>query len=282
MSFIKINRKKDPVLLQQQDSDIMREATSDPESNIVNKETVKHLDTMLKVPGNGSHSTGSRYSNIAASVTIAGVALFFVLFFSMDVPGKILKASAPQPAAAASSEEQSVSENSTSSPRIVVLKGADITKEDLLTQLGDMSNDDVQMILDAIQMKQTGKNENPGEPVASGTPANSSPASPSVDSVVFSVSDPDSSVDADTKADRQSSGQVGSSKRLKLVKDISTTDYKYYVAEDGDTLLALSKAFGVSLGQLLELNKLHDADVIRAGEILLFPRDTKQPDLSGK
>lgn len=80
--------------------------------------------------------------------------------------------------------------------------------------------------------------------------------------------------DAYAEAERLYPGQVDGSKRLKLIDELNATDYMYYVAEEGDTLIKLSRAFGVPLGQLIELNGIHDADVIPAGMILLFPSDT--------
>lgn len=276
MSFIKSNRKKDPPLLQQ-DSDIIGEPASVPKSNILDKETVRQLETMLKgkLPNNGIHSDGIRNANIASVVTIACAALFFILFFSMDVPGKILSANVSQPLAAAtpvSSNEQPDTDNSITSPHTVVLPDGDMTKDELLTYLGDMSDDDVQMVLEAIQTQGAVNNESP----VAGAESGSAKATPSTD--------PAAALDASIEVERQSPIKIDGSKRLRLVQDLNTTDYNYmyYVAEDGDTMLALSKAFGVSLGQLLELNGLHDADVIRAGEILLFPEDTIQPDLSGE
>lgn len=267
MSFLNINQKKDPPILEQE-SNIMGEPASVPDSSLFNKENVQKLETMVKgkYPHNDDHSTGIRHANIVSIVAIACVALFLVLSFTTDLPGKILIGITAQSAAAStsvSSNEQPDTENSNSSPRIVVLPRDDMTKDELLTHLGDMSDEDVQLILEAIQMQQLGNSTN-------------------VDPVTSSVAEPGPALDGAIEAEHQFSGQVDGSKRLRLVEDLNLKDYMYYVAEDGDTLLALSKSFGVSLGQILELNGLHDADVIRAGEILLFPGDTKQPNLSGK
>lgn len=79
------------------------------------------------------------------------------------------------------------------------------------------------------------------------------------------------------KAEQKFGSKVDASKRLTLVDELNAIDYKYYVAEKGDTLLYLSQAFGVPLGQLMELNGIGDADKINAGMILLFPLETKQP-----
>lgn len=79
------------------------------------------------------------------------------------------------------------------------------------------------------------------------------------------------------KAEKKFGSRIDASKRLTLVDELNAVDYKYYVAEKGDTLLYLSQAFGVPLGQLMELNGIGDADKINAGMILLFPLETKQP-----
>ncbi|MEK4277601.1 LysM peptidoglycan-binding domain-containing protein [Paenibacillus sp. FSL R7-0026] len=292
MSFFKINRKKDPPVLQQ-DADIFGESASDPDSNIVEVEHVKQLKTMLKgeFPQKEVTRAKIRQTNIASIVTIASVTLFFVLFFTLDLPGKILSAKVSQPVTvvpSVSSNDQLDTENSPSSPHIVVLPGSDVdvTKDDLLSYLGDMPDDDVQTILETIQAQKNDKinSSDAGDPsseneVTSGTVASSVSVPPSVD--------PDTSIGtapvaADIEAKRLLSVQIDGSKRLRLVQDLNASDYLYYVAEDGDTLLTLSNAFGVSLGQLLELNALHDADVIRAGQILIFPGETKQPELNGE
>ncbi|MCL6663486.1 LysM peptidoglycan-binding domain-containing protein [Paenibacillus amylolyticus] len=290
MSFFKINRKKDP-LLSQQDSDIFGESASDPDSNIVEVEHVKPLKTMLKgeFPQKEVNRAKIRQTNIASIVTIASVTLFFVLFFTLDLPGKILSAKVSQPVTAVSSvssNDQLDTEHSPSSPHIVVLPGSDVTKDDLLSYLADMPDDDVQTLLETIQAQKNGKinssdagKSSSENEVTSGTVSSSVSVPPSVD--------PDTSlgtaqVATDIETKRLFSVQVDGSKRLRLVQDLNASDYLYYVAEDGDTLLALSNAFGVSLGQLLELNALHDADVIRAGQILIFPGETKQPELNGE
>lgn len=85
--------------------------------------------------------------------------------------------------------------------------------------------------------------------------------------------------DAYEKAEALYPDKIDKSKRLKLIADLNATEYMYYVAEEGDTLIKLSRAFRVPLGQLVELNGIHDADKIKAGAIILFPSDTKQPKI---
>jgi LysM repeat protein len=289
MSFIKIKRNKVPQLLEQKSDSIGEPAPAVPEPSLFDKD-VQNLGTMVKekYPQYGNSSSGTRHANIVSIVTIACVGLFFVLFFTTDLRGKILSANAAQPTTAVTSlssdPQLDTEEETTSSPRIVVIPGANLTKEDLLTYVGDLPDDEAEMILKSFQTRSEDvKDSQIAESPSSSTEGSASAtASPSVDPVAPSASEKPSPVDVAIEADHKSASQINGSKRLKLVQDLNSTDYLYYVAEDGDTLLDLSKAFGVSLGQLLEVNGLNDADVIRAGQILLFPGDTKQPDLSEK
>lgn len=73
------------------------------------------------------------------------------------------------------------------------------------------------------------------------------------------------------EAESQYPGQINGSMRLHLIDELNAQGYSYYVAEEGDTLIALSHAFNVSLGQLVEVNGIHDADIIPAGMIILIP-----------
>lgn len=71
---------------------------------------------------------------------------------------------------------------------------------------------------------------------------------------------------------------IDGSKRVKLIEELNAVDYQYYVAEDGDTLLELSKTFDVGLGQLVELNGIHDADELPAGHIIILPSEVEVDD----
>lgn len=84
--------------------------------------------------------------------------------------------------------------------------------------------------------------------------------------------------EAYAEAESKYPGQIDGSKRLKLVDELNAIDYTYYVAESGDTLLELSRTFAIPLGQLVEINGIHEADEIDAGAILLFPSETVQPE----
>lgn len=77
------------------------------------------------------------------------------------------------------------------------------------------------------------------------------------------------------EAEKQYPGKIDASKRMTLVNELNAVDYKYYVAEEGDTLIMLSRTYNVSLGQLVEINGIHDADKIPAGMIILFPLETE-------
>lgn len=220
---------------------------------------------MLKesYPHKGSHPDTFRNVNILSVIIIVGVGLFFILFFSLDVPSKILSSSFSQRIAAEptiSVPDQSNDGMANNSSRIIVLPGPNITEEEVLNYLGDMPDEDVEAVLQTIQYQKGVRNHT------------SSESSVSANSVT-----PGSVGDIVTTTKNE---KIEASKRLRLVQDLNSDNITYYVAEDGDTLLALSKAFGVSLGQLLELNGLKDADVIRAGEILLFPEGTEQPIIS--
>lgn len=71
-------------------------------------------------------------------------------------------------------------------------------------------------------------------------------------------------------------GKIDGSKRLALIAELNAIDFMYYVVEQGDTLGELSKSLSVPMGQLVESNGIHDADMIRIGEILLVPTDEIQ------
>lgn len=83
--------------------------------------------------------------------------------------------------------------------------------------------------------------------------------------------------EAYAEAERRYPDKVDASKRLKLVSDLGSGAYWYYVAEQGDTLIGLSEAFNVPLGQLVELNGMRDADRLPAGMIILLPDEAFVP-----
>ena len=44
-----------------------------------------------------------------------------------------------------------------------------------------------------------------------------------------------------------------------------------YTVKPGDTLWSISRVFGVSLSELKAVNRIHDGDLIRVGQILQLP-----------
>ena len=69
----------------------------------------------------------------------------------------------------------------------------------------------------------------------------------------------------------------------------SNTSYSYIVAREGQTLWSLSRAYGVSVELMAELNGLRNPDAVRAGQQLRIPvrgasrvRWTPPPRSSGK
>lgn len=85
-------------------------------------------------------------------------------------------------------------------------------------------------------------------------------------------------VDAYDVAESLFGDAIDGSKRLKLIEELNAVDYKYYVAEKGDTLISLSETFDIGLGQLVEFNGIHDADELPAGMIIILPSETTVPD----
>lgn len=73
------------------------------------------------------------------------------------------------------------------------------------------------------------------------------------------------------RAEEKYPNQINASKRISLINELNAIDYNYYVVEHGDTLGELSKSLEIPMGQFLEINGIHDADLIRIGEILLVP-----------
>lgn len=157
------------------------------------------------------------------------------------------KTESSQTETTAAVSEQTVSENNPHS--LIIQEGTD--KSDVIAQLQEMDDADFQSFIDSITV----------------TPA--SETAGTNDRLKLTLED------AYAEAEWLYPGQVDGSKRLKLIAELNETDFMYYVAEEGDTLIKLSRAFNVPLGQLVELNGIHDADFIPAGMILLFPIGTE-------
>ncbi|MCR6108587.1 LysM peptidoglycan-binding domain-containing protein [Salipaludibacillus agaradhaerens] len=195
--------------------------------------------------------------SIAAAI---GSLLFLAFFFSSDIRGNILSAKVAQAHAEqkimATTEAPNASH--TASDILSELSDPDRGEEDIVTHLIDMSDEEFDDFINTL--------------IEASRPERSSDISAKDESFHMTLED------AYTEAEKLYPGQIDGSKRLKLVEDLNATGYMYYVAEEGDTLIELSRAFSTPLGQLIELNGIHDADVIPAGMILLFPSDTPQPN----
>lgn len=137
---------------------------------------------------------------------------------------------------------------------IVIAPGAVIDREALTGYLSEMSQDDFIELAESVDML-----------IAD-------------DPTRVNLPDRKSLAEAYAEAEAKYPGQIDASKRLKLVAEINAIDFMYYIAEDGDTLLELSKSLSVPLGQLVELNGIKDADVISAGMVILVPTDMVQPE----
>lgn len=260
---------------------------------------------------------GYRMLSGISIAAVVGSLLFLGFFFSSDVRSNILAAKATMVHAESSGapENTVVSSVSDSAPDLVnTLSDPNVSREEVIAHLNQMNEEDFQTFIETVtdesKTEGTGETETQsaseklydmlaqGETVGKSdiiayfNEMNDSEFDSYIESLVTAFgpepsskgSESDDSLkptveDAYAEAERLHPGKIDASKRLKLVEDLNAKDYMYYVAEEGDTLIKLSRAFNVPLGQLVELNGIHDADVIPAGMILLFPSETEQPDL---
>ncbi|MCC2248937.1 LysM peptidoglycan-binding domain-containing protein [Virgibacillus sp. AGTR] len=249
---------------------------------------------------------------------VIGTLLFLAFFFSSDIRNKIIAAKTTSVYATHSSTSDHTNLSGVSDSTLdftSVLNDPDVSREDAVDYLSRMSDEDFQTFINTFTEKTEQRDiETSGltselhdlllqsehkkldiiaylkqmDAVEFNTLVNTflttvRPNSKQQSSVMSDKTESSlqgSLEDAYAEAERLYPGQINGSTRLKLVEDLNATDYMYYVAEEGDTLIKLSRAFNVSLGQLVELNGIHDADFIPAGMILLFPSDTEQPDIS--
>lgn len=241
----------------------------------------------------------------------AGIAalLLLVFFFSSDIRGNIVASKVKHAYAAAQSSAPANSADSASGDLVSTLSDPEVSRADAVASLEQMSEEDFQDFVDLVTKKVDGENAGDTDTTMNALSdlLNQDDAIKKSDVIAFFeemdatafdtimtalVMDAKKESNAQSKGSLQETledayaeaeakypGQIDGSKRLKLVNDVNAIDYKYYVAEQGDTLIALSNAFEVPLGQLVELNGIHDADVIPAGMILLFPLDTEQPNI---
>lgn len=242
----------------------------------------------------GSVASGSEMdgAKLVTGVGVAGIVaslICLVVFFQSDIPTKIVEANAANAAQLhakadnkpdlvlggdqVTGEDPSldVADSSTGapgvdgkdgvdgqdgidSPSIVIAPGAVISSQELAGHLQQMTPEDFTELAESIDML-----------IAS-------------DPTMVNLPGRKSLAEAYAEAESKYPGQIDGTKRLKLVDELNAIDYTYYVAESGDTLLELSNTFGIPLGQLVEINGIHEADYIKAGAILLFPSETVQPE----
>jgi len=247
---------------------------------------------------------GHRILSISCVIAVIGSLLLLVIFFSSDVRGNIMAAKATH-VYAETSKVASVIEHSV--PDLdSVLRDPDTSREDVAALLSRMSEEEflafIERITERVEADETkiatteaegsfesftqGELTSKSDILAHLNQLNETDFMVFMKAVVATIQQDSSDAplqsaldEAYAKAEMLYPGQIDGSKRLKLVEDLNAYDYLYYVAEEGDTLIKLSRSFHVPLGQLIELNGIHDADVIPAGMILLFPSDTEQPIL---
>ncbi|MGX1195818.1 LysM peptidoglycan-binding domain-containing protein [Metabacillus sp. SLBN-84] len=233
-------------------------------------------------------SLSNRMLAICCMAAAVGSLLFLAFFFSSDMRGNIIAAKA---ASIRAERTADVSVKQEVPDLAAALRDPNMSREDALRSLKQMSDAEFKLFVEKI----TGKNSS----------LESAPEAPAKVDVVDQIKSMDEAEfdafidalsqaagqqakekktslrmtleEAYAEAERLYPGQIDGSKRLKLIEDLNSKDFMYYVAEEGDTLIQLSRTFGVPLGQLVELNGIHDADRIPAGMILLFPSDTEQP-----
>ncbi|MGX1266695.1 LysM repeat protein [Rossellomorea marisflavi] len=249
---------------------------------------------------------GHRMLSIFCGIVVVGSLLLLIFFFSSGVRGNII-ASRATPVHAETGEKAEAKQGS---PDLVsALSDPHTSREDAVGLLARMSDDDFQAFVKQITEKQPPSSstdpqsegvvddlhelltegDHPGKPqiMAYLSGMDNAEFNAFITAAIAAILPESTDVllktsleDAYAEAEKQYPGRIDGSKRLKLVEDLNATDYMYYVAEEGDTLIKLSRMFHVPLGQLVELNGIHDADVLPAGMILLFPSDTEQPEIS--
>lgn len=256
---------------------------------------------------------GHRMLSIFCGVAIAGSFLFLVFFFSSDMRDNIIGAKTSQIHAAQSSQSVKSDVAGVSVSDLVdALNNSAVNRDEIILQLNRMSDEEFRAFVDKVT-KQSESKENAEQPSQDKVASlyerliqgeqtgksdmidqlnNMSEAefNAFIDRILTAIQESSGAStevekaprgtleEAYAEAERRYQGQIDGSKRLKRVQELNATSYTYYVAEEGDTLIQLSRAFDVPLGQLVELNGIHDADEIPAGMILLFPFDTEQPN----
>lgn len=202
---------------------------------------------------------------------IASAFLIFVVFLGSGARDNIIasnQARLTAPVVADATTPEPVPETTTPTtdepvaPETDVADTDDVTSESLAEQLDSMSSDEVLALADTL------------EAVIKKNPERFERSASEVGAL---TQDGMTLAEAYAEAERRYPDKVDASKRLKLVADLGSGAYWYYVAEQGDTLIGLSEAFNVPLGQLVELNGMRDADRLPAGMIILLPDEAFVP-----
>lgn len=279
------------------------------------RQTIKREKTVKSttgLPEEEMDDMGLNWSKASTIAAITGLVLFLGVFFMTDIGDRIIQTKYQKHAYAATTSSTPDKSNTF---HIAILAGAKTGQADVIKYLESLSDADFEKFMKALSDEVSGSDIDGIESAKSLFAALKAGGITSkadiiaylkamepnefdafikaivtlinpeqLDAVTRPVHDANSLKqsleDAYAEAEKLYPGKIDGSKRLKLIAELNAGPYLYYVAEDGDTLLALSKSFSVSLGQLVEINGIHDADVIAAGEILLFPSDTVQPDIN--
>lgn len=261
----------------------------------------EQYDTLQARNNRGSDKASTAISIGAVVVTVSCLGLFFL----SDIPDKVVAAQAAKSELVANTNAEDIShrtesdvtdddlkdEDENSNPNVTVNGGdsyiiatlpgviQNISQDELLDQLESMSDEEYDTFIQSVS--ELLKSDDPEAVIRQMDPdvrvyfgnagnANESVADESAEGSVVDAYEAAEDIFGDRSID--------ASKRLKLIEELNAVDYKYYIAEDGDTLLELSKAFDIGLGQLVELNGIHDADEIPAGMIVVLPSETEVSD----
>lgn len=245
-------------------------------------------------------------ATILSGIAIGGTLLGMGWFFLGDIPGKIVSTNQAVLSETVEADERddnpydydiAVEDDSDAGvERNITIEQGDqyimatlpgligsISQEELMTYIDDMSDEEYDKFISSVSaLLQSDDPEKAlseldpeikvyltGEAETSDGDSSDKTASKVKDGTV---------VDAYEAAEVIFGDAIDGSKRVKLIEELNAVDYQYYVAEDGDTLLELSKAFDVGLGQLVELNGIHDADELPAGHIIILPSEVEVDD----
>lgn len=244
-------------------------------------------------------------ATILSGIAIGGTLLGMGWFFLGDIPGKIVSTNQAVLSETVEADErddnpydydiavEDDNDNDASGERSVTIEQGDqyimatlpgligsISQEELMTYIDDMSDKEYDKFISSVSALL--QSDDPEKALSELDPeikvyltgeANASDDTSS-DKTASKVKD-GTVVDAYEAAEAIFGDAIDGSKRVKLIEELNAVDYQYYVAEDGDTLLELSKAFDVGLGQLVELNGIHDADELPAGHIIILPSEVE-------